>query len=94
VAYIPHPIDTSNVVLPADLVALTERLARNAHDVWAAKRLSEGWTYGPSRDDAAKKHPDLVPYGDLPEGEKDYDRATASEVLKAIMALGYSIKRA
>ena len=91
--YIPKPIDTSKVELPKDLVELTERLAENAHDVWALQRLGEGWTFGPARDDAAKKHPDLIPYADLPEGEKEYDRKTAMETLKAIIALGYSITR-
>jgi len=91
--YEPKPIDTSKVVLPDELLALTERLAENAHDIWAIKRLHEGWTYGPQRDDAAKKHPDLVPYANLPESEKNYDRNAAMETLKAIVALGYGIAR-
>lgn len=91
--YEPRPIDTSKVELPEELLQLTEQLAENAHDNWARRRLSEGWTWGPVRDDAAKKHPDLVPYGDLPESEKHYDRDTAMETLKAIIALGYRIQR-
>lgn len=89
--YRPEPIDTSGIVLPADLLALTERLAENAHDIWAARRIAEGWTFGPTRDDAARKHPDLVPYADLPESEKQYDRNAAMETLKAIAALGYRL---
>ena len=54
-------------------------------------RLAEGWSWGPARDDLAKTHPGLVPYAQLPDAEKDYDRATAMETLKAIMALGYRI---
>jgi len=92
--YQPSPIETSGIRLPNELVELQERLAENAHDVWARGRLAQGWTYGPARDDAAKRHPDLVPYADLPEGEKQYDRDTAMETLKAIMALGYRIERA
>jgi hypothetical protein len=65
--YGPTPIDTSRINLADDLLELRERLAENAHDVWASRRLSEGWTYGPARDDATKKHPDLVPYADLPD---------------------------
>ena len=92
--YQPKPIDTSRVKLGDDLLELTERLAENAHDVWARRRLSEGWTWGPKRDDAAKKHPDLVPYVDLPDSEKQYDRSAAMETLKAIVALGYRIEKA
>jgi hypothetical protein len=93
VKYTPRPIDTKNVTLSADLVGLTERLAENAHDVWALQRLGEGWTFGPARDDKAKTHPDLIPYADLPESEKEFDRKTAMGTLKAIIALGYSIHR-
>lgn len=92
--YEPKPIDTSKVELSEELVDLTERLAENTHDVWAAQRMSEGWTYGPQRDDVAKTHPCLVPYSELPESEKEYDRKTAMETLKAIVAMGYLIKRA
>ncbi len=89
--YVPKPLDTSAVQLPASLQGLMERLAENTHDVWAAQRIAEGWTYGPSRDEAAKKHPCLVPYEQLPESEKEYDRRTAAEALKVIVTLGYRI---
>jgi len=89
--YKPTPIDTSKVSLPAALRELTERLAENTHDLWAAQRLAEGWSYGPHRDDQNKRHPCLVPYGQLPEGEKEYDRITALGALKAILSLGYRI---
>jgi ryanodine receptor 2 len=89
--YIPAPIDTSNISLPEALTNLLERLAENTHDVWAATRLAQGWSYGLTRDDANKKHPCLVPYSQLPESEKEYDRRTAAETLKAILTLGYQI---
>ena len=92
-SYEPAPIDTSRVTLSEDLRQLTEVLAHNTHDLWAQKRLTEGWSYGPERDDTRKTHPDLVPYGQLPESEKEYDRITAMATLKAILALGYRIER-
>lgn len=92
--YTPKPIDTSAVQLPLDLVALTERLAENTHDLWAAERIKEGWQHGPHRDDKAKEHPCLVPYAALPESEKQYDRQTALGALRAILALGYGISKA
>lgn len=91
--YTPRPIDTSGVTLPPELVELTEKLAENAHDVWANRRLAQGWTYGPTRDDTNKKHPDLIPYAELPESEKDYDRKTAMETLRVIITLGYRIAK-
>ena len=89
--YIPTPIFTEGVTLPPELDALVEQLAENNHDHWARQRIETGWTYGPQRDDACKTHPDLVPYGDLPEGEKEFDRISVIETLKVILTLGYQI---
>ena len=92
-AYNPEPIDSSRIELSRDILQLSERLAKNAHDVWAGLRLSEGWTWGPQRNDAEKKHPNLVPYEQLAEDEKEYDRKMVLLTLKAIVALGYRIEK-
>ena len=92
-AYTPNPIDTSNITLPSELKALTEHLAKSTHDHWALERLDAGWTYGASRNDDKKTHPGLVPYEELTEDEKEYDRRTAMETLKAIIALGYAVEQ-
>lgn len=89
--YTPRPIHTDAVTLPPELEALAEQLAEHVHDVWAQGRLEEGWTVGAQRDDEARTHPGLVPYADLAESEKEYDRRTALGTLKAILALGYRI---
>ena len=89
--YIPTPVITSNVVLPKELLLLTEKIAENTHDVWATGRIKEGWKYGPVRDDKNKTNPCLVPYDELPESEKEYDRNTALETIKLIIQLGYKI---
>jgi len=94
VTYRPQPIETVGVALPDELLGLTERLAENAHDTWSTQRISDGWSFGPRRDDAAKQHPDLIPYHELPESEKEYDRRVALGTLKAILALGYHIVKA
>lgn len=89
--YTPEPVDTSDVELPPQLLALAERIARNVHEVWAQGRLSQGWKLGPERSDALKTHPCLVPYEMLSEEEKDYDRRTALGTLKLIDKLGFKI---
>lgn len=89
--YVPHPLDTSDIALPESLTSLVEALAENVHDTWAKGRMDAGWTYGPVRDDSKKLHPCLVPYGDLPESEKAYDRNTAISTLKLICKMGYTI---
>lgn len=91
--YQPIPLDTSTIDLPDSLQSLTEKLAENAHDNWAKLRIKEGWKYGEKRDDDKKTHPDLVPYDQLSDSEKEYDRMTAMETVKAIVALGYIVDR-
>ncbi len=90
--YIPKPIDTTDVELSSEIKELCEKLAENTHEVWAAGRIAQGWTCGPVRDDEKKETPCLVPYNELPESEKDYDRNTAMETLKVILKLGFEIK--
>ena len=91
--YNPKPIDTTDISLPEELLALTDLIAENVHEVWAAGRIAEGWTYGEAKDAEKKKTPLLVPYSDLPESEKEYDRNTAFETLKLIFKLGYHITK-
>ncbi len=91
--YIPRPADTTDVRLPEELLPLIEAMAKNVHEVWAQNRINEGWTYGPVRDDARKEHPCLVPYEELPETEKEYDRATSQETLKLILKSGFDISK-
>ncbi len=90
--YTPTPILTEGVTLPPELGALVEQLAGNNHDHWARQRIAAGWAYGRERDDTRKTHPDLVPYAELPESEKEYDRVSVVETLKVILILGYEIK--
>lgn len=89
--YEPNPIDTSEVRLPDEFFAVAEQLAQNTHDIWAKARFEEGWTYGPERDNAAKTNPCLVPYEELPDSEKEYDRRTSREVLAVLFAMGYKL---
>lgn len=91
--YTPKPIDTDDVVLSDELLELSEKLAENTHDVWAAGRVSQGWTYGEERNDEKKTTPCLIPYADLPEEEKEYDRNTALQTLKLIQKLGFKITK-
>ena len=80
--YSPKPIDTSHVILSPSLLGLLEDLARNTHELWAQERIAQGWRYGVRRDDSTKQHPSLVPYEDLSEDEKRFDRNTAAGALK------------
>jgi hypothetical protein len=83
---------------PAAEIALAieahiERLAEAEHDGWMAQRLKDGWRYGSPRDDARKLHPSIVPYRDLPEAEKEKDRAAVRNYPKQAAAAGLAIVR-
>lgn len=91
--YEPHPIDLSDVTLPDDLIDLREAIAENAHEIWAQGRKSQGWTYGPQRNDSLKQTPDMVPYSDLTDEEKSFDREMAMNTIKLLKKLGYRIEK-
>ena len=91
--YMPQPIDTNDVKLPQDLEQLVEQMSKNVHEVWAEARIHQGWKYGKQRNDELKTHPCLIPYEELPEEEKEYDRNTSIGTLKLIMKLGFKISR-
>ena len=91
--YTPQPIDTSDVKLPEELEQLVEKMSKNVHEVWSETRIQQGWTYGEQRNDELKTHPCLVPYEELSEEEKEYDRNTSIGTLKLIMKLGFKISK-
>jgi ryanodine receptor 2 len=90
--YVPDPRNTENIELPEVLLQEIEIIAQNVHEEWAQKRMSEGWVYGVKRDDLHKYHPGLIPYGDLSEEEKEYDRQTALSTIKMVVLLGHKIE--
>ena len=91
--YIPQPKETSDIILPRELNELAEQIAKNVHEVWAQNRIKQGWTYGKERSDALKQHPCLIPYEELSEEEKDYDRDTAFGTLRLIAKLGFKLTK-
>ena len=91
--YITTPVDTQSIQIPEELKYLAEEMSKNVHEVWAQTRIAQGWTYGEERNDTEKKHPCLVPYEELSEEEKEYDRNTSIETIKLILKLGFKITR-
>ena len=91
--YEPHPINLSDVTLDTEMDELREAIAENAHEVWAAARKSQGWSYGPARNDELKQTPDMVPYSRLTDQEKQYDRDMAENTIKLLKKLGWKITK-
>ncbi len=61
------------------------------HEVWAQNRMKDGWSYGAVRDDAGKKHPCLVPYVQLPDSKKGYDRIMTMNTFRLVHCIGFDI---
>jgi hypothetical protein len=91
--YRPKPVDLSGVAVPEAILESLDVIARNTHDTWAKGRIGEGWVFGEDLDEAKKTHPSLVPYEELPEAEKAYDRATSLETIRMLVHLGYVIQK-
>ena len=91
--YEPSPIGLDDVELSDDLAELQEAIAENAHEVWAKNRRDQGWSYGPERNDQKKETPDMIPYCNLPESEKLYDREMAINTIKLVKKLGWEITK-
>uniref|UniRef100_A0A3Q3FF02 Ryanodine receptor 3 n=1 Tax=Labrus bergylta TaxID=56723 RepID=A0A3Q3FF02_9LABR len=87
-SFIPTPADTSQIVLPAHLDNVRDKLAENIHELWGMNKIELGWTYGKVRDDNKRQHPCLVDFTKLPETERNYNLQMSSETLKTLLALG------
>ena len=84
----PEP---SAVELSPELLILADMLAKHVHDAWMRVRISEGWSYGPQRDDGRRTHPCLVPFDQLSEADKECDRQVTRATLRAMKMLGFEI---
>jgi CRP-like cAMP-binding protein len=47
-----------------------EQLAEREHDRWVRLKLAQGWSFASSRDEEARRHPDLVPWRELKPEER------------------------
>lgn len=91
--YQPHPVDLSGIKLDSMLQSDVEIISRSIHETWADQRVRAGWVYGTQDDLDRKTHRCLVEYDELPEPEKDVDRATVTQTIKMLLWMGYEIKK-
>ena len=91
--YKPEPIDISGIKLTGELQEIAESLSKNTHEIWSSGKIADGWRYGKELDHEKKEHPSIVPYEELSESEKDYDRRTTIGTIKTLIAMGYTINK-
>lgn len=90
-AFVPKPVETSDINLPSYIESVRDKLAENTHEVWSMNKIDSGWVYSETRDDIAKTHPCLTSFNRLPLNEKKYDTTLALQTLKTLIAIGYRI---
>lgn len=86
------PFDLTKIVLPNNLIVLSELLAENAHISWSFTAFSNGWQYGPNLNESTKTHPSLLPFCHLNPDDRSSKYTIVLTVLKTVIAMGYSIK--
>ncbi|KAK6307192.1 hypothetical protein J4Q44_G00223400 [Coregonus suidteri] len=90
--YKPTPLELSDVKLTPGQELLVDKLAENAHNVWAKDRIKQGWTYGIQQDVKSKRNPRLVPYTLLDERTKKSNRDSLREAIRTLIGYGYNIE--
>uniref|UniRef100_A0A8C7FDW2 Ryanodine receptor 3 n=1 Tax=Oncorhynchus kisutch TaxID=8019 RepID=A0A8C7FDW2_ONCKI len=90
--YKPTPLELSDVKLTPGQELLVDKLAENAHNVWAKDRVKQGWTYGILQDVKSKRNPRLVPYSLLDERTKKSNRDSLREAIRTLIGYGYNIE--
>lgn len=70
-----------------------EMLAELEHERWVLERERGDWTFGDTRDNVAKRHPDLVPWEELTEGSRQKDRETVVAIPGLLADVGLGIVR-
>lgn len=91
--YKPNPKYIDSIIVPDEIIAYGEAIAKNIHERWSLERIREGWTYGEQYNYEEKKHPCLIPYELLSESEKDYDRNTSMATIKTLLSIGFEINK-
>ena len=71
-----------------------EALARAEHRRWCCNRRLAGWRSGSPRDNTAKIHPDLVPWDELDEPTREYDRDPIRNLPRLLASIGFRLERA
>jgi hypothetical protein len=70
-----------------------EQLAAAEHARWMAERTAAGWTFGETRDDAARRNPLLRPWAELSTDAQQYNRDAARALPALLARAGFDVAR-
>lgn len=71
--------------------SLLDQLAQSEHARWVAERVINGWTYGETRDNVYKIHPDIAPWEQIDEATKQYDYTLTRNIMQSLSDKGFTV---
>ena len=88
-----HPVSDRKIVLMGFTEGEVDLMAELEHERWNRERLAEGWQFGPERNVEKKISPHLVPWPELPDEIKEYDRETVRGIPQLLAEVHIEIRR-
>ena len=88
-----HPVSDREIVLMRFTDDEVERLSEMEHGRWNAERLTAGWRRGEDKDPVKRISPHLIPWAELPDGVRKWDRDTVCAIPKYLAAVGLEVRR-
>ncbi|HEY8002458.1 MAG: RyR domain-containing protein [Vicinamibacteria bacterium] len=85
-------VERSTAVFDQRLTGRLEEFAEAEHERWMRERIGRGWSYGPERDDGAKRHPCLLAYDQLSDEDKDKDRVAVIALPEMLAKAGFAVE--
>ena len=86
--YNPRPVDLTNINLNREMQELCEKLAENAHDLWALRMRNE---LDVNQDKGI--HPCMIPFDMMTDRERKLDRDRSTELLKFLQHQGMKLTK-
>lgn len=88
-----HKVRNHALVLMTFAQNEIEVMAEMEHARWNVERLVDGWRWGKIRDVSKKISPYLVPWNELPEDVKEWDRETVRKIPEYLKMEGLEVRR-
>jgi len=70
---------------------LLDLLARLEHDRWSREKIDAGWRYAPRREPQDRIHECLIPWDEMPDDLRQYDRQYVQNLPELLFKTGYAI---
>ncbi len=86
-------LSADKIQLPEFVPDDVERMAEMEHGRWNVERFDSGWRYGEKKDEARKLSPYLVPWQQVPDSIKVYDREAVRTWPKILAQAGFQVSR-